>query len=211
MPQTLTTPAQQMVLSGVAWHTYQALIRDLESQPGKRLTYDHGTLEIRVPLPPHERYKTLISRFIEVVTEETETEICSLGSSTWAREDLQQGVEADECFYIQHEAAVRGKASIDLTTDPPPDLVLEIDITSSSVNRLKIYAAMGVPEVWRYDGKTLTFYHLQGQEYRAQEASVVLPLVRRDEILRFLAVSQTMGETSLVREFRKWVRSQIQP
>lgn len=211
MPQTLTTPSQQVVLSGVAWPTYQALIHDLESQPGKRLTYDHGTLEIMVPLPPHESYKTLISRFIEVVTEETETEIRSLGSSTWAREDLKQGVEADECYYIQHELAVRGKDSIDLSIDPPPDLVVEIDITSSSVNRLDIYAALGVPEVWRYDGKTLTFYHLQGQNYSSQEASAVLPLLQRDETVRFLEASQTMGETSLIREFRKWVRSKIQP
>lgn len=145
-----------------------------------------------------------------MVTEETDTEIWSLGSATWAREDLSQGVEADECFYIQHEEQVRGKDGIDLALDPPPDLVLEIDMTRSSLNRMAIYAALGVPEVWRYDGSALTFYGLRGQTYVAQEQSQVLPLVRRDDLLPFLENRLTMGETSLVRQFRQWVRNQLQ-
>lgn len=210
MPQTATRSPEYVMLSRVAWTTYQALLQDLEAQPGKRLTYDHGQLEIMVPLPPHESYKALISRFVEVITEETETEIRSLGASTWAREDLQQGVEADECYYIQHEEAVRGKGAVDLSIDPPPDLVIEIDITSPSLNRLAIYAALGVPEVWRYNGKTLTFYQLQGQTYVPQEESAVLPLVGREDLLRFLEASSQMGETTLIRQFRQWVRSKLQ-
>lgn len=128
---------------------YQALILDLESAPGKRLIYDQGTLEIVVPLPPHERYKSLMGRIVEVVTEEIETEMASLGSTTWSREDLRKGLEADECFYIQNEQAVRGKDEINLTIDPPPYLAIEVDHTSRSINRLDIYPAIGVPEVWR--------------------------------------------------------------
>lgn len=209
MTAVLTPPRNQVVLRGVSWTTYQALSRDLESEPGKRLTYDQGTLEIMVPLPPHEGYKSLMGRLVEVTTEETETEIRSLGSTTWSREDLQKGLEADECYYIQNEQAVRGKAEIDLATDPPPDLAIEVDFTSSSMNRLEIYLALGVPEVWRFDGATLTIYCLVEGQYRPQEASEVLPLLQRGDILRFLQASQTMGETTWVREFRKWVRERL--
>ncbi|UZQ53540.1 Uma2 family endonuclease [Trichothermofontia sichuanensis B231] len=101
-----------MVLRGVSWATYQALIRDLESEPGKRLTYDQGTLEITVPLPPHEAYQSLLGRLVEVTTEETNVEIPSLGSTTWSREDLLKGLEPDECFYIQNELVVRGKSRL---------------------------------------------------------------------------------------------------
>lgn len=210
MKAVLTPPPNQVILRGVSWTTYQALIRDLELEPGKRLTYDQETLEIMVPLPPHESYKRLMGRLVEVTTEETETEIRSLGSTTWSREDLQKGLEADECYYIQNEQAVRGKAEIDLTTDPPPDLAIEVDFTSSSMNRLEIYAAIGVPEVWRFDGETLTIYCLVEGEYRSQEASEVLPLLQQGDILRFLQASQAMGETTWIREFRKWVRESIE-
>lgn len=210
MTATITVPSRSMVLQGVSWGTYQALIHDLESDPAKRLTYDQGTLEIMVPLPPHERYKSRLSRIVEVTTEETETEIASLGSTTWNREDLQKGLEPDACFYIQNEQAVRSKDEIDLTVDPPPDLAIEVDNTSSSINRMAIYAALGVPEVWRFDGETLTLYGLEAGEYRPQEASTVLPLLQRADILRFLQASQTMGETTWVREFRKWVKGKLQ-
>jgi Uma2 family endonuclease len=205
MAATVMAPCSQVVLQGVAWSTYQSLMRDLESQPGKRLTYHHGTLEIMVPLPPHESYKKLLGRFVEVATEETETEIRSLGSSTWSREDLAQGLEADECYYIQNEPIVRGRLEIDLSTDPPPDLAIEVDITSSSINRLQIYAALGVPEVWRYDGKTLTIYVLQGNEYEPQEASKALPILQRGDILQSLETSQSIGETSLIKASRQFV------
>lgn len=209
MTAILTPPSHLMVLQGINWTTYQALIRDLESEPNKRLTYNQGRLEIMVPLPPHERYKSLMGRLVEVTTEESATEIASLGSTTWSREDLQKGLEADECFYIQNEQAVRGKDAIDLTVDPPPDLAIEVDNTQSSLNRLEIYAAIGVPEVWRFDGQVMTIYRLMAGQYQPQEASTVLPLLNRTDILRFLEKSQTMGETSWVREFRQWVKAQI--
>jgi Uma2 family endonuclease len=209
MTAMITATGDRILLRGISWKTYQGLIRDLESEPGKRLTYDRGTLEIMVPLPPHEHFKKLISRLVEVTTEETETEIRSLGSTTWSREDLQRGLEPDECFYIQNEAIVRGKDTIDLSIDPPPDLAVEIDNTSSSMNRMEIYAALGVPEVWRFDGEALTIYHLENGEYRPREVSGVLPLLRRGDILQFLQGSQTMGETTWIREFRRWIKQKL--
>ncbi len=202
-------PTTPVVLRGISWSTYQGLMHDLEAEPAKRLTYDQGTLEIMVPSAPHERYKRCLGRLVEVVTEETNTEIASLGSTTSSREDLQKGLEADECFYIQNEARIRGKTVIDLTTDPPPDLVIEVDIKSSSLNRLAIYAALGIPEVWRYDGEALMIYRLRGEDYHPQESSEVLPLLQRSDIVRFMQATKTTGETTWIREFRHWVRQRL--
>jgi Uma2 family endonuclease len=202
-------PINITILSGIQWDTYQNLVRDLESQPGMRLTYDDGILEILMPLPPHERYKKLLGRFVEVITEELGIEICSLGSTTWTREDLHKGLEADECYYIQNELLVRGKDTIDLNIDPPPDLVIEVDSTSSSMNRLGIYAALGVPEVWQYDRDSLTIWSLVNQAYQPREVSAVLPMFDIVVLRSFLELSQTMGETSLIRHVRQWVREQL--
>ena len=143
------------------------MLKDVEEQPGIRLTYDRGLLEIMTPLDPHESYKKLLGRFVEALTEELDVEICSLGSRTCSREDLVRGLEPDQCYYIQNEQVVWDKEQIDLNQDPPPDLVIEIDITSSSINRLDLYADLGVPEVWRYDGRCLTIYRLEAKRYQA--------------------------------------------
>jgi len=200
---------ERVLLHGIRWSTYEALVRDLEADPAKRLTYDRGVLEIMVPLPPHEDHKALIHRMLLVVTEEFELDFRSLGHTTWNRPDLQQGIEADECCYIQNEPAVRGKSSVDLTVDPPPDLVVEIDNTRRSVARLPIYAALGVPEVWRYDGTTLTIYHLQSGEYQPQETSRALPMLRRADLQRFLQTGKVTNQTAWGREFRRWVREEL--
>lgn len=210
MATAVPIKTQHILLEGVGWDTYQSLLKDLEANSGKRLTYNQGTLEIMVPLPPHEGYKKLIGRFVEAATEETATEIRSLGSTTWSRQDLAKGLEADECYYIQNEPLVRGKQEIDLDEDPPPDLAIEINHTSSSIDRLGIYAALKVPEVWRYDGARFTILTLQGEQYAAQETSQVLPTINQVDLARFLDMSQTMGETSLIRAFRQWFRTRLE-
>jgi Uma2 family endonuclease len=173
MSATLIQSPDRVILPHISWQTYQSLIKDFEQEPALRLTYDRGTLEIRMPLDPHETYKKLLGRLIEAATEELNMEVRSLGSRTWNREDLARGLEPDQCYYIQNEALVRKVEQIDLNQFPPPDLAIEIDITSSSINRLSIYAALGVPEVWRYDGQTLTLLSLQNGEYISQERSLV--------------------------------------
>ncbi|HBL12605.1 MAG TPA: hypothetical protein DD379_14600 [Cyanobacteria bacterium UBA11162] len=197
------------LLPGIHWDTYQNLVRDLESQPGMRLTYDDGILEILMPLPPHETFKKLLGRFVEVTTEEIGIEIRSLGSTTWTREDLRKGLEADECYYIQNELAVRGKNAINLMIDPPPDLAIEVDSTSSSMNRMGIYAALGVPEVWRFEREILTILNLVDGDYQPREVSFVLPMFDATVLMQFLELSLTMGETSLIRHLRQWVREQL--
>ena len=207
---TLTQAANRFLLKNISWQTYEALLKDLESQRGIRLTYDRGLLEIMTPLAPHERNSRLIGRLVEALTEELNIEICSLGSLTCKREDLARGLEPDECYYIQNEPVIRSLEQIDLNQDPPPDLAIEIDITSSSINRLALYASLGVPEVWRYDGSRLIIYQLEGGEYKVCDRSSTFPLITSSEIIRFLELRKSNGETTLIRLFREWVRNQVQ-
>jgi Uma2 family endonuclease len=178
----------------------------LASQPAKRLTYDNGVLEIWMPLPPHETYKRLLGRLVEIVTEELNIEIRSLSASTWSRKDLLKGVEADECYYIQNEELVRGRMEIDLAIDPPPDLAIEIDISNPSLPRLPIYAALGVPEVWQFDGESFKILGLAATEYIPQRQSLSLPMVTVEVVQRFLIQAQEIGETSWARAVRQWIK-----
>ena len=208
MTTTLTQSPNRVLLRNISWQTYQDLLKDLEEQPGIRLSYDRGLLDIMAPSPPHENYKKVLGRFVETLTEELNIEIKSLGSLTCKREDLARGLEPDQCYYIQNEAVVRTLDEIDFNQDPPPDLVIEIDISSSSINRLSLYAALGVLEVWRYDARAITIYRLEGESYQVCDRSPTFPQITPAEITRFLELRKTMGETSLIRSFRKWVRSQ---
>ncbi|MEG3955435.1 Uma2 family endonuclease [Microcoleus sp. herbarium2] len=200
-----------ILLTNISWKTYESLLNELTQQRGIRLTYDRGNLEIMTPLAPHEKYKKILGRFVESVSDELNVEICSLGSLTCRREDLARGLEPDQCYYIQNEDVVWDKEQIDLNQDPPPDLVVEIDVTSSSIDRLSLYASLGVPEVWRYDGNRLIIYQLEAQEYTERDVSPTFPFLSQFEMLRFLELRRTTKENALIRLFREWVRSQIQP
>jgi Uma2 family endonuclease len=157
-----------------------------------------------------ERCKKLLGRLIEVVTEELNIPIQSAGSTTFEREDLECGLEADDWYYIRNEPLIRAKRAVDLAIDPPPDLAVEIDISRSSLNRMGIYAAIGVPEVWRFDGVTLRVYHLTADgDYVEADHSQHFPFVPLGELANFLHQRTQMDETSLVRSFRQWVREQI--
>lgn len=199
-----------VVLKNISWRTYESLLQDLAEQAGIRLTYDRGTLEIMTPLAPHEKYSELLGNFVEVVTDELNQEICSLGSLTCKREDLARGLEPDKCFYIQNEDLVWNKEQIDFHQDPPPDLAIEIDITSSSIDRLALYASLGVPEVWRYDGTRLIIYQLEENGYVEGDVSRTFPFLPQAEIMRFLELRKTTKEKALLRLFRRWVKSQIE-
>jgi len=196
-----------VVLYNVAWSTYEALLEDTNS-PGTRFTYDRGTLEIMSPSEEHERCKTLIGRMIEILTLELDIPVRSGGSTTWKRETKKQGLEPDECYYVTSEPQVRQRETIDLTIDPPPDLVVEIEITARAVDKMPLYAGLGVPEVWRYDGKRLRIERLQEDGAYAQvAASRELPMVPPADLERFLGQRGRPDETTWIRAFREWVRS----
>lgn len=155
-----TVGEQRTVLHNISWETFEALLRDTGEDRGSRFAYDCGVLEIMTPHFEHENPKSNFGNFIIALAEELGIEVRSAGSTTLKRKILKRGIEPDTCYYIQNELAIRGKQTLDLETDPPPDLAIEIDITSSSVNKLGIYSALGVTELWRYDGQNLKFYQL---------------------------------------------------
>ena len=196
----------QVVLYNVPWSTYEALLDGTDS-PGTRFTYNQGTLEIISPSQEHERFKRLIGRMIETLTEELEIPVRSAGSTTWRSEIRRQGLEPDECYYVSSEPRVRGRAKLDLTADPPPDLVVEVEITRRSVDKMPLYAALGVREVWRYDGKRFSVERLQDDgTFASQANSSELPRVPLDGLERFLAKRDETDETSWIRSFRAWVK-----
>ncbi|MBW4684303.1 MAG: Uma2 family endonuclease [Komarekiella atlantica HA4396-MV6] len=205
-----STPAEQRtVLHNVSWETFEALLRDTGEDRGSRFAYDCGTLEIMTPLFEHENPKSNFGNFIIALAEELGIEVRSAGSTTLKRKISKRGIEPDTCYYIQNELAIRGKETLDLETDPPPDLAIEIDITSSSVNKLGIYSALGVTELWRYNGQDLKFYQLIEGQYVECEFSIAFPLVSRNDISRFIEQSKNIGEIALLKSFRAWVREKI--
>ena len=205
-----STPAEQRtVLHNISWETFEALLKDTGEDRGSRFAYDCGTLEIMTPLFEHENPKGNFSNFIIALAEELGMEVRNAGSTTLKRKLTNRGIEPDVCYYIQNEAAMRGKQTLDLETDPPPDLVIEIDITSSSVNKFSIYSGLGVPELWRYDGEHLKFYQLVDGQYIEIKFSFAFPIVSVSEMNRFIQLSKSMGEIALLKSFRNWVRSKI--
>lgn len=211
-PVNKSTPAQKqvsaevrVVLKGVSWQTFQALLADIGEDRAARLAYDQGILEIMVPYEQHEEPKVLLAGFVEALADELCIEIRHLGSLTLEREDLTRAVEPDTCFYIQNEFLVRGK-EIDLKTVPPPDLVIEIDYTSRSLNKFQIYASLGVSEFWRYENQRLYVYRLVGEKYDLCDQSLAFPFLPIVEIPDLIEQSKIIGQRATVRLFKTRIR-----
>ena len=199
---------QRLQLPSVDWATYRAVAEALSGRH-VRLSYDGDRLEFMTISPLHGRLSRLLGRLIVAMTEEAGLPLLSFGDMTCEREDLGKGLEPDECFYITHVPAVQAKEKIDLTVDPPPDLAVEIDITISSRNRMAIYAALGVPEVWRFDDKTLVVQRLNDSgDYTPTDRSRYFPQLPVEKIADFLKQRARMDENTLLRHFRTWVRQQ---
>jgi Uma2 family endonuclease len=201
---------QRLVLPGIDWRTYQRLLRAFDEHAGIRLTYDRGALEIMTLTLGHESWGHLLSRFVVILTEELNLPLAAGGSTTIRRRRSRRGLEPDECYWIQNEALVRGRNRIDLRVDPPPDLAIDVDISRSSLDRLGICAALGVPEVWRFDGQTLTFHVLGANgEYTVSSHSRAFPLLAAGDLTAFLLQRGQTDENTLGRQFRAWVRQQL--
>jgi len=197
--------ADRVMLYNISWQQFENLLKDLGDRRSARLAYDQGTLEIMTPLPEHEYYKEVFGIAVQDIAEELELNYESLGSTTWKRESRMAGVEADNCFYFQNEAAIRCRLDLDLRKDPPPDLVLEIDITSKSLDRFPIYARLGVPELWCYDSGELKIYHLQDGKYIESQRSLVFPLAIR-ELPKLIEQHRADGRRTIRRVVREWVK-----
>jgi Uma2 family endonuclease len=199
--------ADRVVLHNISWEQYEKFLDDLGDRSSARMAYDNGTLEIMTPLPEHEYFKEAISIAVEDAAEELEIDYESYGLTTWRKQVASAGAEPDNCFYFQNEALVRGRLDLDLGRgDPPPDLVLEIDMTSKSLNRFPIYARLGVPELWCYDNGALNIYHLQGDGYTQSQVSLALPQLPVQELPQLIEVHRGEGRRAIRRSVREWAR-----
>jgi Uma2 family endonuclease len=205
------TTGNYLRLSNVDWRIYTRLLHAFEEKPGVRLTYDRGELEIMSPSMAHDGDGRFVGDVVVVLTEELGLPLKRGGSTTLRRRLKQRGIEADECFWIANAHRMAGRRQLDLRTDPPPDLAIEIDVTRSSLNRMSIYAALGVPEVWRLDGNTMSFYILDaGGSYASAAASLSFPLVTPADLPHFLDQARQAGdENTVMRQFRVWIRQRI--
>ena len=208
----LTQPrADRVLLHNITWQQFENILDDIGQTRSARVAYDNGTLEIMTPLPEHEYYKENIGDCIKDIAEVLDRDYESLGSTTWRKEAEMAGIEPDNCFYFQNEGKIRGQLEYDLNQDPPPDLALEIDLTSKSLNRFPIYARLGVPEIWCYDNGRLKVYLLQeNKTYQESEFSLVFPDLPVQEIPDVINQNRSSGRRTIRRKIREWAISHHQ-
>lgn len=203
--RSLEPPAGGSVrLSNVPWEVYEMLRNEAENR-NIRMTYVRGILEMMSPSKRHERVASVLGRFIEAWTEIQGIEIQSCRTTTFQRRDLETGLEPDNCYYIQHEPLVRDRDELDLKIDPPPDLAVEVDVSSSSLDRLPVYAAIGVPEVWRWRQERIEVYRLTGDDYQPSDASQTLVGFPITAAAGLLAERLASDDNALVRKIRNLI------
>jgi Uma2 family endonuclease len=200
---SLLLEQDHVIMHGVSWPTFQQLLADRGERCGVLLAYDRGTVELRMPSQEHEWVKTTLTQVVDAIAFARDLHYRSLGSTTFSREDLARGFEPDACFYLDHADAIVPDRPLDLTVDPPPDLVIEVDITRSSLDKLPIYAALGVPEVWRYTDGEVEIHRLIADAYTVADTSRVLPGISAVMVTRCidearLATNQTMWFKNVV-------------
>ena len=198
---------QRVTLRGLTWHAYQQILHALPQRRTARLTYDRGVLEITMPLEDHEFALRLIERFIIALVFEMGLKIKTMGSTTMDRQELDRGSEPDCAYYIQNQPSVVGR-TVDFTTDPPPDLVVEVDITHTDIDKNRLYAAMGVSELWRYNGRDWRIFQLQNGEYQECDRSPTFAWVEKEYLYQFLTQAQ-QDEMAAERTWRKFVQDYL--
>lgn len=203
-----TRAEERIVLAHVAWDTYERLLADDEGRRFPRFTYDRGVLEIMSPSPPHEEDALTLNLLIETVAAVIGVPIRRLGSTTYRRKDLERGFEPDASFYVRNEARMRVRRQVDLSVDPPPDLVLEMEVSRSVLDKLALLASMGVPEVWRSDGEQVAILVLTAGRYREATAGLAFPALTSEVVTRFLAQSRTMPSPNWFESVMMWAREQ---
>ncbi len=196
-----------LVFEDVSWEEYEELLNELEDRPGCRVTYNDGKLQIMSPRPDHEEYKRFIERIIDTVSDELDVNVEPRGSATWKRKP-DKGAEGDTCYYVANAERIIGKRDIDITKDPPPDLLVEVDSTSESVDKFGIYSALSIPEIWRFDVKHNQFqmYELKGRKYIEISASRSFPVLTPEVLVEFMDLSKTQGQKKALAAFRQWLK-----
>ncbi len=207
---SVTNPssANRVILHDVSWETYERLLIDLDANHSQRIAFDQGVMEIVSPLPEHEKTNRALAAIVEIALEEMDIDSENLGSSTFKRETLRRGFEPDSCFYIRNVERIRNKKRIDLDVDPPPDLVIEIDLTSDSRDKLPLYAALGVPEVWRFD-RSIEIMTLENGSYVKRPASSAIPTLTARLLLELVRSRPSLRRPAWLRQVRSRIRKRI--
>jgi Uma2 family endonuclease len=190
----------------VRWEDYDQLLADLGDDYHVRVSYDCGCLEIMSPLPEHEEFADVVQDIAREITRELGVKLETRGAMTLRSAWQTKGAEPDTSFYVQNAARIIGKRHIDLNTDPPPDIVVEIDLTNASQHKFPIYAALGVPEIWRYDGSQAYFYHLADEQYVETSHSRSFPFLTSAVLAQLIEQSKTEGQDAALDAARVWVR-----
>ncbi|NJR41054.1 MAG: Uma2 family endonuclease [Leptolyngbyaceae cyanobacterium CSU_1_4] len=193
---------QRVVLHGLSWDAYLQILNALPQSRGARLTYDDGVLEITMPLEDHEFSGRLIECFVRTLVEAMGLRMKTMGSTTMNYPHLKKGTEPDNAYYIQNQPLVKGR-NVDFAQDPPPDLVVEVDITQTDIEKNKFYAAIGVNEFWRFNGSLWRIYQLQEGGYQEVECSPTFPQVPKERLYVFLAEAKD-DEIGAMRSLRTW-------
>ncbi|MEA5535805.1 Uma2 family endonuclease [Crocosphaera sp. XPORK-15E] len=208
LEKIIVNPGQQLLLKELDWQTFEEILSELGESRASRLSYSNGFLEIMVPLPEHEKDKEIIGDIIKILLDAQNINFEPLGSTTFKNELMNQAVEPDACFYIKNYQAVIGKNKLNLEIDPPPDLVIEIDITSRT--HLDNYRLLGVPELWRYTQSGLQINLLQEGEYIESLTSPNFPNIPIVELInQYVRQSQQLGRSEAIRNFKNWLRENI--
>lgn len=196
-----------LVIPDVSWAEYEALLAELGDGYAVRVSYDEGRLEIVTPSAKHEKVKEFILRLVHVLATERGTNLETFGSTTFKHKALRKGAEPDTCFYVEHAALVVGRDELDLAVDPPPDVIVEVDVSHGSIRKMTFYAQIGVPELWRYDGRRAVMYRLSGTSYQETPASVAFPSFTADTLTALVRRIDTEGQQAVLEAFRKSLRA----
>ncbi|MGH9940807.1 MAG: Uma2 family endonuclease [Pyrinomonadaceae bacterium] len=194
-----------VVLPDIGWDEYEALLGQLGESRGLRTSYCDGTLQIMVVSSEHEKYAWFIGRLISAFSLRLHINILFFGAPTMKKERRRKGLEPDACFYVQSAPLIGNRMQLDFGVDPPPDIAVEIDIHHGSISKFPIYAALGVPEIWRYDGEQLRIHLLKQDEYVLATESQALPLLTGDHLTKLLARLREEGEFQTILAFDEWL------
>jgi Uma2 family endonuclease len=201
-------PGQQLLVEDVNWQQFESILAELGERRASRLSYSNGRLEIMVPWAEHEKAKEIIGDMVKILLEARQIAFESLGSTTLKNERMSQAVEPDACFYIQNQAAVIGKNRLDMSVDPPPDLAIEIDLTSGT--QLDNYQILRVPELWRYARRGLQINVLQAEQYIESDVSPTFPNIPIVQLVnQYTQQSLVAGRTRAIQAFRNWVAENL--
>ena len=205
---TKMPPGSRLFLEGVSWEEYEGVLSSIEKNSRIRVSYDQGRMQLMTLSYRHENFKGFFGILIFMMSRAMKFDYSSAGSTTFKHLESHQGAEPDDCFYIANLPRVAGKDDLDLEVDPPPDLVVEIDISKPSLNKLPIYAGMRVKEVWKYDGECVTILRLLREEYQESRQSGVLPILSSAKLTEFIEIGKNFGLKAMADAFHPWIEEQ---